>query len=361
MPRLLLPLLLLAPLTIFSTALGFPSWLQFFLSLGAVIPLAAVISTATEQAALAKGPRIGGILNATFGNVPELFVGYHSVQAGLVGFIKATLLGAIISNTAFVTGLAFIVAGVAYGFPRFDSREAGRHSVLLLLAIGGLLFPSIIALTTPLHREIEEVSLGVSVILLIAYLAFLAFSVFGFVGGANPRPATLSAGTQAIRMARLTPERPRWPLAWSVAILLGAAALLIPITDVLVESVSPTVSRFGWNELFVGMVLVANAGNAAALYAAIAMARAGRINLVLGVASGASIQIATLIAPMIVFISLFIQPMDLNFNLLQLTILGLVIAVFALIAQDGQTNWLEGFQLLAIYVMAAAVFYFVPG
>lgn len=360
MPRLLFLLLLLAPLTIFGSALGFPSWLQFFLALGTVIPLAAAISTATEQVALTRGPRIGGILNATFGNVPELFVGYHSVQAGLFDFVKATLLGAIISNTAFVLGLAFIVGGLTHGLLHFDSREAGRHTVLLVLAIGGLLFPSIIAHTTALHQQIEEISLGVSVILLIAYLAFLAFSVFGFIGGGGARPAGRPSPSVSAPVIHAEGP-PRWPLTWSIALLLGAAALLAPITDVLVNSVTPTVRLFGWSELFVGMILVANAGNAAALYAAIAMARAGRISLVLGIASGASIQIAILIAPLIVLISIFIQPMDLKFNLLPLTILGLVTAVFALIAQDGETNWLEGFQLLAIYIMAAAVFFIVPG
>jgi len=172
-----------------------------------------------EQAALAKGPRIGGLLNATFGNVPDLLVGYYGVRSGLLPFVKATLIGGIISNTGLVIGLAFLVAGLRYGFPRFDSREAGRHTVLLLLAISGLLLPT----------------------------------------------------------------------------LLAAAAALAPVTNVLVDTVTPTVQTLGWTDTFVGIVLVANAGNAAEMYAAIAMACKGRLDLLLGVASGSSIQIATFV------------------------------------------------------------------
>jgi Ca2+:H+ antiporter len=219
MSRPILVLLLLVPLAIFGEALGIPHAILFFIALGAVVPLAAVISAATEQAALAKGPRIGGLLNATFGNVPDLLVGYYGVRSGLLPFVKATLIGGIISNTGLVIGLAFLVAGLRYGFPRFDSREAGRHTVLLLLAISGPLLPT----------------------------------------------------------------------------LLAAAAALAPVTNVLVDTVTPTVQTLGWTDTFVGIVLVANAGNAAEMYAAIAMARKGRLDLLLGVASGSSIQIATFV------------------------------------------------------------------
>ena len=127
----------------------------------------------------------------------------------------------------------------------------------------------------------------------------------------------------------------------------------------LVDTVTPTVQALGWTETFVGIVLVANAGNAAEMYSAVAMARKGRLDLVLGVASGSSIQIATFVAPLVVLISLFFHPMTLTFTVLQIAIVGVVVAIFAYVAHDGETNWLEGFQLLAIYAMAAAVFFFV--
>ncbi|HEX5414438.1 MAG TPA: calcium/proton exchanger [Chloroflexota bacterium] len=359
MSRPILVLLLLVPLAIFGEALGLPHVVLFFVALGAVVPLAAVISAATEQAALAKGPRIGGLLNATFGNVPDLFVGYFGVRAGLLPFVKATLIGGIISNTGLVIGLAFLVAGLAYGFPRFDAREAGRHTVLLLLAISGLLLPTLLAATSPAFASLLELSVGVSIILLLAYLAFVAFSVFGLVGNGSKEPEDLSGGVQILAAAEAEAMRPVWSFPVAVGVLLTAAAALALVTDVLVNTVTPTVHALGWTDTFVGLVLVANAGNAAEMYAAVAMARKGRLDLLLGIASGSSIQIATFVAPLTVLISLFLHPMTLTFTVLQIAILGVVVAIFSQVAQDGETNWLEGFQLLAIYAMAAAVFFFV--
>ena len=213
MSRPILVLLLLVPLAIFGEGLGIPHTLLFFISLGAVIPLAAVISAATEQAALAKGPRIGGLLNATFGNVPDLLVGYYGVRSGLLPFVKATLIGGIISNTGLVIGLAFLIAGLTYGFPRFDSREAGRHTVLLLLAISALLLPTLLAATSRSATSLLELSVGVSIILLLVYLPFVAFSVFGLVGGGSEEPKELSGGAQVIAAAEAAEMRPTWSFA----------------------------------------------------------------------------------------------------------------------------------------------------
>src|SRR5579884_3583512 len=130
MPRWLFALLALVPVALLGGLLGLPAWILFFAALGAVVPLASLIGMATDEAALAKGPKVGGILNATFGNVPDLLVGYYGVQAGLLGFVKSTLIGAIISNSAFIIGLAFVAAGISKGLVRFDAREAGHHTVL---------------------------------------------------------------------------------------------------------------------------------------------------------------------------------------------------------------------------------------
>lgn len=359
MSRPILVLLLLVPLAIFGEGLGIPHTILFFISLGAVIPLAAVISAATEQAALAKGPRIGGLLNATFGNVPDLLVGFYGVRSGLLLFVKATLIGGIISNTGLVIGLAFLIAGLRYGFPRFDAREAGRHTVLLLLAISGLLLPTLLAATSPAPTPLLELSVGVSIILLFAYVAFIAFSVFGLVGGGSKEPKELSGGVQVIQAAEAVEMQPTWSFAAAAVVLLAGAGALARVTDVLVNTVTPTVQALGWTETFVGIVLVANAGNAAEMYSAVAMARKDRLDLVLGIASGGSIQIATFVAPLVVLISLFFHPMTLTFTVLQIAIVGVVVAIFAYVAHDGETNWLEGFQLIAIYAMAAAVFFFV--
>jgi Ca2+:H+ antiporter len=361
MSRLSLALLAFVPVSILGARLGLPGWLVFFVSLVALVPLAALIAEATDQIALRQGPRVGGLLSATFGNVPDVLVGYYGVRAGLIGFVKATLIGGLISNSGFIVGLSFLVAGLRYGFPRFDARDAGHHSILLILAVSGMLLPTVAFLSIPSPLAKDELSLTVSLILLVAYLAYLAFSVFGLVGRVTqPAPADAGAAVQA-EAAIVEPSEARWPVWLSVAVLLGATALLAPVTDALVGAVNPTIKALGWTDVFAGMVFVANASNAAELYTAVTVARAGRLDLSLSVASGGSIQIATFVTPLVVLISLFFTPMDLGFTATELAIVGVVVAIFSYVAHDGETNWLEGFQLLAVYVMSAAVFYFLPG
>jgi len=340
---------------------GVPPWLSFFISIGAVVPLAAVIAAATSQAALTKDPRVGGLLNATFGNVPDLLIGYFGVRAGLLTFVKATLVGAIISNTALIVGLAFIAAGIRDGYTRFDAREVGGHTGLMLLAVGGMLLPSITAATVRSTPPLISLSVGVAIILLVAYVAYLAFSVFGLIGGpTTPGDPAMESDVIESTACVLEEQQQRWPFWLSVIVLLAAAGALAPVTGVLVASVTPTIRVLGWTEAFVGVIFVANAGNAAEMYSAVAMGTRGRLNLSLEVASGSSIQIATFIAPLLVLLSLPIHPMDLVFSPLELAIVGLVVAIFAYVAHDGEANWLEGAQLVAIYLMAAAVFYVLP-
>lgn len=361
MPRFLLFLLVFIPLALIGSALGWPAGILFFLSLGAVIPLAGAIGTATDQAAMTSGPRIGGLLNATFGNVPDLLVGYFGIQSGLFAFVKATLIGAIISNTGLIVGLSFLVAGLRHGFVRFNARQAGGHTVLMLLAVAAMLFPTITAITVQPALAPEGLSVGVAIILLLAYLAYVTFSIFNVVGGDPPLGAPGVAGAVITSEAEiLEPSGPHWPLWLSVGVLLASAAVLIPITDILVAALMPAITALGWTSAFAGVILVANAGNASEMYSAVRMAGKRRLDLSLEIASGSSIQIATLIAPIIVLLSLTKYPMDLTFSPLELAIVGLVVAIFAYVAHDGETNWLEGFQLLAIYAMAAAVFYVLP-
>ncbi|MGH2457243.1 MAG: calcium/proton exchanger [Chloroflexota bacterium] len=362
MSRPLLLSLLLVPVAIFGEALGLPGWLLFFTSLGAIVPLAAVISAATEQVALAKGSKVGGALNATFGNVPDLFVGYFGVKAGLLTFVKATMIGAIISNAALILGLSFLVAGLRHGFVRFDAREAGRHTVLMLLAVAAMLLPSVAAATLRATPALEELSDEIAIILLLSYLAYVAFSIFGWTRAESPeaRSAVLARPLPETSVDAADPPA-RWPLWVSLAVLIVAAGLLAPIANVLVDAVTPAVHALGWTDAFVGVIVVANAGNASELYAAVRMGARGRLNLSLQIASGSSIQIAAFVTPVVVLLSLAWHPMDLVFRPIELAIVGLTVAVAAYIAHDGETNWLEGFQLVAIYAMAAAVFYVLPG
>lgn len=374
--RVMALLLVLVVLSIVSARVGWPPWLQFFLSVGAVIPLAAFIGSATEALADRIGGRAGGLLNATFGNAPDLLVGVFGVQRGLIPMVKATLVGALISNSALIMGICYVVSGVLYRKPRFDAGEAGHHSVLMMLTAAAVIFPSVGAIVlcgpgacvgTARNHSIMEVSVGISVVLLLAYAGYVLFSIFGLEsiqGVSNGIDSELMRERAAGHGAR------SWPLWLSGAVLAGSTILLIPVVDVLTASVEPVTHVLGWTQVFVGMIIVANAGNVAEGYAAIRFAwtRGGAdparsdsgLDLALGIASASSIQIATFVAPLVVLFSLTTHHLSLVFSPVEVAILGLLVIIFAYIGHDGESNWLEGVELLALYAMAAIVFFVLP-
>ena len=364
-------LLVLVPLTLGAAAFKGPSWLQFALAVGAVVPLASFIGAATEALADRLGGKIGGLLNATFGNAPDLLIGVFGVQKGLIPLVKATLVGALISNSALIMGLCYLVAGLTYGRPRFKREEAGHHSVLMLLTVAAVLFPSLGAFSGAhvAAATILRVSVGIAVVLLLVYVAYIVYGIFGWERwGRHERVG---------REVHLSQEPAEggaraWPVWLSTGVLVGATAALVPVTDILTGSVQPVAQALGWTDVFVGIIIVANAGNVAEGYAALKLARQraaspdesptgdSGLDLALGIASASSIQIATFVAPLVVLYSLFNHPMSLVFSPVEVAILALLAIIFAYIGHDGESNWLEGAQLLALYAMAAIVFYMLP-
>ena len=372
-------LLLFVPVTLVAGKLSWPPALQFFLSVGSVIPLAAYIGAGTESLADRLGGKIGGLLNATFGNAPDLLVGVFGVQKGLIPLVKATIIGALISNSALIMGICYVSAGLIYGRPAFKRDEAGHHSVLMMLTTAAILFPSVGAIvacgtTTCTNSRYQDaiihVSVGVAVVLLLAYVAYVLYGIFGFV--ALGRQQAEGDDARAVKERAVGEGRPSWPVWFSVAVLAGATVALVPIVDILTGSVNPVTQVLGWSQVFVGIVIVANAGNVAEGYAAIkfAIQRAGRpqdsptgdsgLDLALGIASASSIQIATFVAPLVVLYSLSGHTMTLAFSPIEIAILGALVIIFAYIGHDGESNWLEGAQLIALYAMAAVVFYVLP-
>jgi len=368
--RVFAVLLVFVPATLIAGWLSWSPALQFFLSVAAVIPLAGFIGSATEELADRVGARTGGLLNATFGNTPDFLIGFFGIQRGLIPLVKATLVGALISNSALIMGLCYISAGLIHGKPRFRRTEAGHHSVLMLLAVAAVLFPSVAAMavcggiqcgTGAAAQQVQTLSIGIAAALLVAYAGYVVFAVIGLESWRGPRatiaPRKVAPGT--------------WPAWLSVTVLLMATALLIPVVDILTGTVGAVTKVLGWTNVFVGIVIVANAGNMAEGYAAISAAIRRRgapggegedsgLDLALGIASASSIQIATFILPLVVLLSLFFHPMTLVFGWVEIAILGLMVLVFNYIAHDGESNWLEGLQLVVLYVMAAIVFYVLP-
>ena len=370
-------LLLIVPVAIISGRAGWPSLLQFVLTVASIVPLAAFIGVATEELAGRLGGKIGGLLNATFGNAPDLLVGVFGLQKGLVPLVKATLVGALISNSALVMGLCLVVAGLIHRRPRFDRREAGHHGVLMMLTVAAVLFPTISSFvvcgrggcrSSSSTDELEAVSVAIAVILLLAYCAYVVFGIFGWEG--KGRAESEASETRSVTRAAEAAQRTRWPAWVSVVVLGGATAALVPITDTLTGSVTPVTGVLGWTEVFVGMIIVANAGNAAEAYAAIRLAARRRgspvpgepsgLDLSLAIASASSVQIAAFVMPLVVLYSLFVHPMSLIFSGVEVAVLALLAILFAMICNDGESNWLEGAQLLALYGMAAVLFYELP-
>jgi Ca2+:H+ antiporter len=364
-------LLVFVPAALISGWLKWPPALQFLLSLAAIIPLAAWIGAATKELADRFGARTGGLLNATFGNAPDFLVGFFGVQLGLINLVKATLIGALISNSALIMGLCYISAGLIHGKPKFRRTEAGHHAVLMLLTVAAVLFPTAGAMTIcggaqctqndAAGHQVQVMSVGISAALLVAYAGYIVFSIFGAESARRPRvkstPQEVPPGT--------------WPPWLSVSVLVGATVLLIPVVDLVTNSVGAVTKVLGWTDVFVGIVIVANAGNAAEAYAAISAAIKRRaspggvgedsgLDLALGIASASSIQIATFILPLVVLVSLFFHPMTLVFGWVEIAILGLMVLVFNYIAHDGESNWLEGLQLVVLYAMAAIVIFVLP-
>ena len=372
-------LLLLVAASVAGPYLGVPSWLEFFASVGAIIPLAGFIGSATEALTDRLGARVGGLFNATFGNAPDLLVGIIGVQKGLIPLVKATLVGALISNSALIMGLCYLTAGLKYGRPRFNRREAGHHSVLMMLTIAAVLFPSLGSLVVcgphgacsgGSAAPIQSTSVAISVVLLIAYVAYILYGVLGLesIGG----EAVVPSESHVMTEDSLIQHRKQWPLWFAIVVLAFTTLALIPVINNLTDSVAPVTKTLGLTEVFVGMVIIGNAGNAAEAYAALRFALMRQPNphgglhggsgldLALGIASASSIQIATFVAPVVVLISLFAHPMNLVFSPIEIGILALLTLMFTYIAQDGEANWLEGAQLIALYLMAAVVFYELP-
>ncbi len=374
--RVMVGLLIVVAAAIVAGHLSWPSPLQFLLSVAAVIPLAGLIGVATEELSDRLGGRIGGLFNATFGNAPDILVGVFGVQKGLIPLVKATLVGALISNTALIMGLCFVVAGIAHRRPRFDRREAGHHGVLLLLTVAALLFPTVGAFVICGSQHcggpsspaaIQAISVGISLILLVIYAAYVVFGIFGLEGRGDRRDRE---GSVARRMGAAAAGGSRWPVWVSLLILGGATVALVPVVDILTTAVTPVTTALGWTQVFVGVVVVANAGNAAEAYAAIRFALQRQsspspgdesgLDLSISIASASSVQIATFVLPVVVLYSLFVHPMTLAFSGVEVAILGLLSIVFGAICHDGESNWLEGAQLLALYGMAAVVFFALP-
>ncbi len=317
-----------------------------------IVPLAGILGEATDALAHRAGARIGALLNATFGNAAELIITIAAIRAGLIEVVKASITGSIIGNILLVLGLSLLLGGLKNGFQRFGRRSASVSVTMMAIAIIGLGIPAVFAqaIETKDHFGVEYLSIGVAIALILGYVLSLLFT---FSTPTEKTPTALVDETE--------PEHIKWSTRTSLAILGVSVVFIAALSEILVGAIEPLVKQQGMTELFVGVIIVPIIGNAAEHLVAVEMAMKNKMEIALGVALGSSMQIALFVAPLLVFISLIAgNPMSLVFNPFELAALGATVAIAALIALDGESNWLEGAQLLIVYVILALAFFYLP-
>jgi Ca2+:H+ antiporter len=322
-----------------------PIWV-FATSALAIVPLTSLIGRATENLSVRLGETIGGLLNATMGNVPELIIGIFALRKGLQDVVKASLTGSILGNVLFVLGLSLLAGGARLRTLNFNERIAGVNSKLLLVAVIGLVVPALFHFTSLAESRI---SLLIAVILFVSYLASLAFTLV----------------THKQLFTRKEPEGPMetgrkaWGMGQASAVLAISALALALMSESLTGAVEPTANKLGLTPIFAGVFLLATVGNISSLINAIHFARRNRMDLTLSVTLGSGTQVALLVAPVLVFAGRWIgQPMDLLFTRFEVVAVGISVMIARAITSDGESNWLEGLLLIAVYLMLGVGFYY---
>jgi Ca2+:H+ antiporter len=327
----------------------------------AVIPCAAVMGEATEAIAARTGPGIGGLLNVTFGNAPELIIAFFALLEGLQEVVKASIVGSIIGNILLVMGAAMLVGGLPRDKQTFNRTAANAQSAMLLLALAALVFPAIFQLVhggglpavgeerVNFGSELEKLSFGVAIVLLVSYAAGLIFSLRTHRDVFNP-----------FREGAEEEETHHWSVRQAAIYLALAAVAVGVMSEILVGSISEASEDIGLSQFFVGVFVVAIVGNAAEHWVAVLVAAKDKMDLAINIAIGSSAQVALFVAPILVLASFVFgpEPMALVFNGYELAALTFAVLIANFVTQEGESNWFEGVQLLSLYAVLGLVFYF---
>jgi Ca2+:H+ antiporter len=350
-------LLLFVPVSvILDRSEGASPALVFFAAALAIVPAARLIVQATEQIAARTGPAIGGLLNATFGNLPELIIATVALRSGLLEMVRASIIGAILANLLLALGAALLLGGIRYHKEQF-SAEAGRvYSSMMLVAVISLAAPGAFerVFSGAEHLpKVHAINVRLAVLLISVYALYLFFML-----GTHRQEFAGEADT-----GHGHGDAPGWGLPRSVGMLIGASVLAAWMSELLVGAAEGTGEALGMSQTFIGVVIVAVVGGAAESLSAIAAGRRNKLDLTMGVVYGSCIQIALFVAPVLVLLSRVIapEPLDLSFTRTELGALFLAVLIGAAVANDGKGNWFKGVQLLAIYAIIALLLYFVPG
>ena len=319
----------------------------FIVSAVAILGLAWVVGLSTERLGSLTGPRVGGILNATFGNIAELIIAFFALQAGLIEVVKASLTGSIIGNLLLVLGASILVGGLRHGIQTFSARVASSNASLLVLAVIGLFVPAVFAFTTGAEQgTLTEESVLIAFALIAGYVLSLVYQF------TNPDETLGGSGEAAGHGG------PAWAMRTAIIVLIVAAALLAVLSEILVDSIETFIESFGLSAFFVGVVLVPTIGNLAEHLVAVQLAAKDKMEFAMAVSFGSSLQVALFVAPILVIIGAILgQPMDLVFTPLEVAAVAAAVGISALIALDGESNWLEGALLTLVYIILAISFF----
>lgn len=347
-------LMIAIPIALVFRYSGGSPFLIFLLSAVGVIPLAGYIGEATEALAEHTGPKIGGLLNATLGNAAELIITLVAIRAGLLELVKASITGSILGNLLLVMGTAMALGGARNGLQTFDRRQSGNHAILLTLAVLALAIPSMFShsIGPETSTEVEALSLGVAAVMIVLYVLGLVYSL-NRTTSSKESPLVVEPGPRALKVG--------WSVRTSVIVLAAATIGVVFMSELLVAEVESVVQGLGLSEFFLGIILIPIVGNVAEHLVAVQVAIRNQMELSVEIAISSSLQVALFVAPLLVFVSLAMgHPLTLIFNQFELLALGAGVLIAALVSNDGESNWLEGATLLAVYLILGIAFFLLP-
>lgn len=337
------------PLVFIGAFLNWSEMMMFFLCCASIIGLSGYIGRATESLAIVSGPRVGGLLNATFGNAVELIISIFTLKAGMVGIVLASLTGSVLGNLLLVLGLSFFAGGIKFKRQKFSVHSARYNSGLLIFAvIVAFVIPEVFSMSMN-SGKILGLSIGIAIILIALYLAGLFFKLVTHRG--------VFSSTDEPEM-ETEKELPEWTKRKSVLILLLATIVVAFVSEQLVHTFEMLGAKFGWSELFIGVIIVAIVGNAAEHVSAITMAVKNKMEVSVEIAVGSTLQVAMFVAPILVLVSLFMpQSMALVFTWPELVAMVTAVLLVINVSNDGESNWFEGLTLFAAYLIMGIGFY----
>ena len=329
---------------------------KFLLAALAIVPIARLIGDSTEQLAHYTGDSIGGLLNSTFGNLPELIICIVALKAGLYSMVAASLVGAILFNLLLVMGLSFFLGGLRHHTLQFNAQAVRVYSTMMFIAVISLALPSIYERAfapggATITIEQEKINIGLAVLLLALYGLYLLYMI-------RTHPEEFAS----VHGSEHEEHETRWSLPLCVGVLVGSSVVAAVLSEILVGAVEGTGEALGLSSAFLGIVLLASVGGVAEGMSAVNMARKGRVDLSVGIALGSCILIALFVSPALVFASYFVgpHPFQLSFSSGGVSLLFLAVVIGAFVASSGSGNWYKGVQLITVYLMIGLLLYFVP-